>query len=356
MAELGFRSRRILYAAVTEYIATGEPVGSRKLAKRYGLEVSAATIRNELADLEEGGYMMQPHTSAGRIPTDQGFRAFVDALVRVREVDPSDKIAIFGRLSQLTPGVDDIARETGRILSQRTGAAVVVHASRPADQHVAQLRWLPLRAGQLLTVLVTSTGAVENRVISVDHEPGQSELERVHNYLATLMGERTLAELRDAVANDAERERSEWMRRAHHMVDATVSAGSPERDVRIEGQQLLLDQPEFADVDKLRGVLSALGEKEHLLELLDRTLSSGGVQVLIGAETQLGDTQELSLIAATYGQPGAARGTLGVLAPTRTDYQKVVPLVGFAASVLSDVFDPPLVTGKSRKGRHSSGE
>jgi len=337
MPELGFRSRRILYAAVTEYIATGEPVSSRKLAKRYGLDASPATIRNELADLEEGGYVMQPHTSAGRIPTDQGFRAFVDALVGVREVDPDDKRAVFGRLSQLTPGVDDLAREAGRVLSQRTGGASVVHTSRPADQAVVQLRWLPLRRGQLLAVLVTRTGAVENRVISVEHEPSAAELERVHNYLSTCMGGRTLAELRALVAGDAERERSEWTRRAHHMLEATVFAGAAERDVRIEGQDRLLGQPEFSDVERLRGVLSALGEKEHLLELLDRTLASGGVQVLIGAEAQLGDTQDLSLISATYGQAGTAAGTLSVIAPTRTDYQKVVPLVGFAADVLSDL-------------------
>src|SRR3954447_8173298 len=121
MTELTFSTRKILYAAVTEYIATGEPVGSRKLARRYGLDVSPATIRNELADLEEAGYLMQPHTSAGRIPTDQGFRAFVDALVRVREVQPDHRSALFTRLSELRPGVDDVAREAGRILSRLTG-------------------------------------------------------------------------------------------------------------------------------------------------------------------------------------------------------------------------------------------
>jgi heat-inducible transcriptional repressor len=114
MKELGFRSRRILYAAVTEYIATGEPVGSRKLARRYGLDVSPATIRNELADLEEAGYLAQPHTSAGRVPTDQGFRSFVDALVPVREVQPDDRSALFQRLSALTPGLHDLPREAGR--------------------------------------------------------------------------------------------------------------------------------------------------------------------------------------------------------------------------------------------------
>src|SRR3954462_9321912 len=169
MLELGFRSRRILYAAVTEYIATGEPVGSRKLARRYGLDISPATIRNELADLEESGYLAQPHTSAGRIPTDKGFRSFVDALVRVREVQPGDRNLLFDRLSRLTPGIDDLPRETGRLLSHLTGAAAVVHTPPPTDQHVAQLRWMRLRPGQLLAVVVTRSGAIENRVVSVEH-------------------------------------------------------------------------------------------------------------------------------------------------------------------------------------------
>ncbi len=338
MVELGFRSRKILYAAVTEYIATGQPVGSRKLARRYGLDVSPATIRNELADLEEAGYLLQPHTSAGRIPTDRGFRAFVDALVRVREVYPDDKTAILERLSRLRPGVDDVPREAGRILSTLTGGAGVVHVSRPAEQHVAQLRWIPLRPGQLLAVLVTRNGAVENRVVSVKAEPDGATLERVHNYLASLTGERTLGELRALVKHAAERERDELMQRTREMVDATVSAGAAERSVLIEGQNRLLGQPDFADVSKIRGVLGALEEKERLLELLDRTLASGGVQVLIGAEAQLSESQDLSLIAATYGQSGTG-GSLGVIAPTRTDYQKVVPLVSFAASVLTDLLE-----------------
>src|SRR5690349_3367970 len=136
MPELLFRSRRILYAAVTEYITTGEPVGSRKLARRYGLDVSPATIRNELADLEEHGYLMQPHTSAGRVPTDKGFRAFVDALGRVREVQPTDKSALLSKLSQLRPGVDDLPREAGRLLSSMTGSATLVHTPPTSEQHV----------------------------------------------------------------------------------------------------------------------------------------------------------------------------------------------------------------------------
>lgn len=339
MPELLYRSRRILYAAVTEYIATGEPVGSRKLARRYGLDVSPATIRNELADLEEQGYLVQPHTSAGRVPTDKGFRAFVDALVRVREVAPEDRSALIGHLSQLRPGVHDLPREAGRLLSTLTGGASVVHTPPSGERHVAQLRWMPLREGQLLAVLVTRDGSVENRVVSLTRAPDTRELERLHNYLTTLIGERTLADLREVVARAAADERSEFAERARQMVEATALAGSATRDVVIEGQTRLLGQPDFATVEKMRGVLSVLEERERLLELLDRTMAAGGVQVLIGAETQLTESQDLSLITATYGQPGGPTGSLGVIAPTRTDYQKVVPLVGFAADLLTDLLE-----------------
>jgi heat-inducible transcriptional repressor len=337
MSELAFRSRRILYAAVTEYIATGEPVGSRKLARRYGLEISPATVRNELADLEEAGYLAQPHTSAGRVPTDKGFRAFVDALGRAKEVDAADRAALFARMSQLTPGIHDLPREAARLLSVLTGGASVIH--RVAEQYVSQLKWMRLRPGQMLAVVVTSSGAVENRVIQVEREPDPAELERLHNYLDSLIGERTLSDLRDAVARTAETQRSELTMRAQQVVEATMNAQAASRSVLIEGQQLLLGQPDFATVEKMRGVLSALHEHEHLLELLERTVAAGGVQVLIGRETELTDTKDLSLITATYGQPGRGIGTLGVIAPTRTDYQKVVPLVGFTASLLTDLLE-----------------
>ena len=339
MPELGFRARRILYAAVTEYIATGEPVSSRRLGKRYGLDVSAATIRNELSDLEEAGYLAQPHTSAGRVPTDRGFRAFVDALVRVGEVQPDDLAALASHLKALKPGVDDVALEAGRILSSLTGAAAVVQAPRAQDQHVAQLRWLRFKPGQLLAVVVTRTGAVENRVVAVEHEPSDGELERLHNYVESLLGERSLLEVRELVARAAETERSEFVRRAHVVVDATVSAGSDARPVVIEGQTRLLGQPDFADVDKMRGVLGALEEMERLLGLLDRTMAAGGVQVLIGAEAQLSESHALTVIAAPYGSPSAGAGTLGLIAPTRIDYQKVVPLVSCAASLVTDLLD-----------------
>lgn len=338
MQELSFRARKILYALVTEYVATGEPVGSRKLARRYELQLSPATVRNVLADLEDAGYLQQPHTSAGRVPTDQGFRCFVDALVHAREATDADKAAVLARLSQLGPQ-DDLLAETGRLLGTLTGTAAVWNPPRPADARLSQLRFMPLREGELLAVLITQGGEVENRVVRVERDPSSQELERLHNYLASILGERTLIQLRDLVAEQAQRDRDTLSNRAVELVGATVGAASEEPIVEIEGQGRLLGQPDFADVEKMRNVLAALDEKEHLLSLLEGALASSGVQVLIGAEASLGEAEGLSVISAPYGAEGTPRGTLGLIAPTRIDYEKVVPLVGFAASTVGGILD-----------------
>ncbi|MBX3245613.1 MAG: heat-inducible transcription repressor HrcA [Myxococcales bacterium] len=339
MTELPYRARRILYAAITEYIATGEPVGSRTLAKRYGINLSPATIRNVLADLEEAGLVRQPHTSAGRVPTDKGFRLFVDALVQMREVAAEDRAAVLQRLRGLVPG-SDVLKEAGEVLSALTGAAGVVTAPRAEHEQLSQLRFMRLRGDQLLVVLVTRSGAVENRVVTIAGELDDRVLERVNNLLDELLTSQTrsLASVRDALAAemDAERGTIEQLRaEARRMVDAAVGDDRPAKVV-IEGQGRLFDRPEFLDGEKIRSYLRAFDDKERLLGLLEDTLLSGGVRVLIGQEAGLGAVDDVSLVATSYGRSGSA-GTLGVIGPTRMDYAKVVPLVGFTAKVMGDI-------------------
>src|SRR4051812_8080521 len=168
MADLGSRSRRILFAAVTEFIATGDPVGSRTLARKYGLDLSAASIRNVLADLEEAGYLKQPHTSAGRIPTDKALRVFIDTLMEVRAMAPEEQARLGARVSEIYALADDPLREAGRYLSELSGAAAVIAAPRRELRTLSQLRFIPTRPGQLLAVLVFSDGAVENRFIQIE--------------------------------------------------------------------------------------------------------------------------------------------------------------------------------------------
>lgn len=338
---LPFRARKILYAVVTEYIATGEPVGSRKLAKRYGLNLSPATIRNVLADLSDAGLLTQPHTSAGRVPTNAGFRLFVDALVQMREVASDDREAVLDRMRELRPGVDDMVREAGRLLASIAGAAAVVTRPKSDSEVLTQLRFMPLRPGELLAVVITGSGAIQNRVIAAPDGFDIHELERLHNYLDERVSGSTLSEVREKLAQDLDSERDQvgqLRAMARQILEATQVDAAP-AEVVIEGQGFLFDRPEFSDADKIRRYLRTFDERERLLGLLDSTLAAGGVHVLIGSETELEDVVDISLISATYRRGGMRAGTLGIIGPTRMDYQKLVPLVGFTAQAMSDVLD-----------------
>ncbi|MEM6960275.1 MAG: heat-inducible transcriptional repressor HrcA [Myxococcota bacterium] len=337
--ELNYRRRRILYALLSEYIATGEPVGSRKLAKRYGLNLSPATIRNVLADLEELGYLIQPHASAGRVPTGAGFRVFVDALVQFREVSSDDQAAIARRLQGLSPQ-DDVLRETGRLLSALAGAAAVIASPRPDEEILEEIRFLRLRSDQVLAVLVLQGGAVQNRVLRLDEQDcGPSELERINNYLAARVSGASLVSIRQRIASEVAGERNnydELRRQAARIIDDLGDEAGPVQVV-IEGQSELFDRPEFSNVDTIKGYLRAFEDREHLLSLLDRTILAGGVQVVIGAEAQIEAVEDISLIAASYRKSASAVGTLGVIGPARMDYAKLMPLVAFTAQYLTEL-------------------
>jgi heat-inducible transcriptional repressor len=338
--ELPFRARKILYAVITEYIATGEPVGSRRIAKRYGIALSPASIRNVLADLTDAGFLAQPHTSAGRIPTDRGFRVFVDALIQMREVTAQDRDAVLERMRELRPGVDDLVREAGRLLASLAGAAALITRPRTEAEPLSQIRFMPIRAGELLAVIITKAGAIQNRVVhsSID----ASELERLNNYLAEKVPGRTLSEVRAALAADVEEQRGQvrvLLERAKSMVDEVTAGSSAVADMVIEGHTRLFDRPEFSDAENIRRYLRTFDEKQRLLGLLDQTLAAGGVQVLIGAEAELEEVPDVSLISASYKRGGVNAGTVGIIGPTRMDYGKLVPLVGFTAQVMSDLLD-----------------
>jgi heat-inducible transcriptional repressor len=335
------RHRRILFAVVTEYIASGKPVGSRRLAKRYAIQLSPATIRNVLADLEDAELLHQPHTSAGRIPTDGGFRCFVDAMATAGEISAAHRAALVQRLEDLEPGADAV-RETGQLLSRLTGTAAIIAQQPVAEVTLQQLRFIRLSEGRTLAVLVTRSGGVENRVVMTELDIDDHTLERVNNYLRELVQGRTLRAVRDALATRLATEQGQYevlREHAQRMVEATVEGQMEQTQVLIEGQGALFDRPEFGDVEKIRGYLSAFEDKEKLLELLEQTLMAEGVQVFIGSEAALQNLRDISVISSSYRQDGSCIGSFGIVGPTRMDYRKYVPLVGFAANLLSDVLD-----------------
>ena len=336
MSELTYRGRRILFAAVTEYIQNGQPVGSRTLAKRYGINLSPATIRNELSDLEEAGYLHQPHTSAGRVPTTLGFRVFVDALVQMREVPDKDRAVVMQRLQNLEPG-SDVLEEAGELLSAMTGAAAVLRAPRPEEEQLAQLRFMPLRAGQLLAILITRGGEVQNRVLAMPGGFPLDSLERIHNMLDELMvdGKTNLLAIRNRLAEYIESDEgtvTALRQRASEIVSA-AAAGDEPTELVIEGQERLFDRPEFLDAEKIRRYLRAFDDRARLIGLLEETLASGGVRVLIGDETGIDGIEDITLVSSGFKKTGS----LGVIGPTRMDYAKVVPLVEFTARAVGQI-------------------
>ncbi len=339
MPELPQRARKILFAVVTEFISSGGPVGSRTLARKYGLSLSAASIRNVLSDLEEGGYLKQPHTSAGRIPTDQALRLFIDLLMEVRAISPEERGKMGARFTEIYKRGADPMREAGRYLSELSGAAAVIASPSKELRSLAQLRFIPTRPGQLLAVLVFSDGTVENRFVAVEGPISESELNRVHNLLADVVEGRSLGEVRDLFARRLADDRvavDALRRRAFELGSLAIPDVAAREQVVIEGQARLIDLPEYTDVGRLKKLVLALEEREELVGLLDRTLSSGSVTVFVGSEAGELGGGELSLVVAPYEDHGRIAGTVGVLGPTRMDYAKVMPLVDATATAMSE--------------------
>lgn len=339
MTDIPHRSRKILFAVVTEFIATGDPVGSRTLARKYGLDLSAASIRNVLADLEESGYLKQPHTSAGRIPTDRALRLFIDTLMEVRALTPEEQVKLNARFTEIYAVANDPLREAGRFLSELSGAAAIVTAPKKELRTLSQLRFIPTRPGQLLAVLVFSDGSVENRFIQIEAPINDSELTRIHNLLADVIEGRSLGEVRDLFARRLADDRvaiDDLRRRAFELGSLAMIDVARRNEVVIEGQTRLIDLPEYGDVARLKKLMRALEEREELVELLDKTLSAGAVTVFVGSEAGDLGGGELSLVVAPYADHGRVSGTVGVLGPTRMDYAKVMPLVDATAAAMSE--------------------
>jgi heat-inducible transcriptional repressor len=348
-AELPARARRILYASVTEFIATGEPVGSRTLAKKYGLSLSAASIRNVLADLEEAGLLRQPHTSAGRVPTEKAYRFFIDALMQVQPLPDEELRAIELRLQEQVPG-DGLLRATGRLLSELTGTAALVVSPRLETRTLHQLRFIPTRPGELLAVLVFGEGIVENRFLAVDAGISEAEIERVHNLLADVIEGRTLGEIRDFCAKRLADERVQvnaLRRRAFELGQQAVE-GIARSEILIEGQARLLDSPDLSDLERLKELMLAMQDRQLLQTLLDEAMRAERANVLVGNEMGTLGGGGLSVVAAPYTNQGRVAGAIGALGFMRMDYTKVVPLVSATAKAMSAAIERSTDEGRSR--------
>jgi heat-inducible transcriptional repressor len=339
--DIGGRAKKILHAVVSEYLATGEAVGSQTVTRRYGLDVSAATVRNVMGDLEEAGLLKHTHTSAGRIPTERGLRYYVDTLLRVRSLSTGEKDDIRERLSGAPGDVPEVMQRTSRLLRELSHLTVVVQAPRPESDAVQHLEFVRLREGQLLAVLETASGQVQNKLVPVDFPLDPSELERINNFLNELATGLTMDQLRVRLVDEIASERAqhdELVARALRLATAAVPAGTS-AEVLVDGQSNLLSGK--ADLERAKVLLRTLEEKDLLVRLLDRTASAPGICVFIGAEANLADLTDVSVVAAPYGAEGRPLGTIGVIGPARMNYSRVIPLVDFTAEMIGETLTKP---------------
>lgn len=336
------RQREVLRAIVQEYISSGGPVGSSQLARRAEFDVSSATMRNVMSDLEDLGYLEKPHTSAGRIPTDRGYRFYVDSLVRLRDPTPRDRELIRQNLSA-EAGVEEALQEASRVLHFITRHAGIVVAPKPNATIFQRIEFVRLRENRVLAVLVSSSGQVLNKVFTIDFPISVDDLVQSANYLNELLGRSPLDEVRARIQNEMEQERAaydELARKALQLGMAATQMPTAER-LLIEGTGSFLDAPEFADVERARALFRALEEKTKLLDLLDRVQRAKEMQIFIGSESDFSSAGEVSVIASPYGTDNQMLGAVGIIGPTRMNYQRVIPLVNFTAQVLSRVVREP---------------
>ncbi|HVU04081.1 MAG TPA: heat-inducible transcriptional repressor HrcA [Polyangiaceae bacterium] len=337
MSGLSKRERAILSAVVTEFTTTGEPVGSRTLAKKYGFELSAASIRNVLADLEERGFLSQPHSSAGRVPTEAAFRMMVDTLLRLQQLSPEDAAKIAASVGDRPPG-SDLFRSAGRLLSDMTDAAAVLVRSPVPERTLSALRFMPTRPNELLAVMVLADGSVENRFIQVDAAPSGGELERLHHMLEGVVSGHTLSAVRDVVARKAVEDRDEVARLRQvgvSLLDLAIDAADTRPEMIIEGQTRLLARRQFDTAERLRELVHALEERERLVDLLGRIIETDRVQVLLGGEMEQQVGVAVSVVAAPYQADGRPGGAVGVIGPVAMDFSSVIPVVQATADAMS---------------------
>ncbi len=334
---LNARHQGVLRAIVLDYIRTAEPVGSRTISRKYGFSLSPATIRTTMADLEELGYVAQPHTSAGRIPTDRGYRLYVDTLMDRPQLSRVEVQRIEQQVAPSAGEMEELLREAGKLLSALSPYVAVVLAPRLQESHFRRVEFVSLAREQVLIILLADTDLVHHKVVTVDEAMTQAELDRVARYLNDLLQERTLREVRDLLVAQMAEEKAQYDRMLARALrfGARALEAEPEAEVYVAGAAHIADQPEFADIAKMKALFAAFEEKSKLVNILNNCLTSEDFKIFIGSELPVRDIQGLSVIAAPYRKGDRVLGVLGVLGPTRMDYGRALALVETMAKLLS---------------------
>ncbi|MEX1081295.1 MAG: heat-inducible transcriptional repressor HrcA [Halofilum sp. (in: g-proteobacteria)] len=338
--QLPERTRRILHVLVEQYIRGGQPIGSRSLSRVSGLGLSPATVRNIMYDLEEQGYIQSPHTSAGRIPTEQGYRLFVDSLLKMQPVHrmPEDELR---KELALDAGAEpkNLIESVSSFLSGFTRMAGVVTLPQRGQNTLRYIEFLDLGQQRILVILVVNDHEVQNQVIHTDRDYSRSDLEQAANYVNHHFAGRDVSEIRQ----ELHRELQATRRDVNRMMDALVDmagkafaheAESDKSDFVLAGETNLMNFEELSDVEKLKALFETFNRKRDLYDLLSRCAHTDGVQIFIGRESGHQVLDDLSIVTAPYGRDGEVVGVLGVIGPTRMEYERVISVVDVTSKLL----------------------
>ena len=336
LPDLTDRAREIFRLVVEGYLDSGQPVGSKSLAGEGGLNLSPASIRSVLADLERAGLLAAPHTSAGRLPTESGLRLFVDGMMQVAEPTEAERAAIEQRIAGRGP-IEEALEETSAILSDLSGAAGMVMVPR-REPRLAEMNLVAIGQGRALAVLVGEDGGIENRVMELGEVPA-SVLEQAGNYVTSRLAGRTLAEASALIIREIASGRAQLDAAARDLVERGLAVWSEDGAARqvliVRGQAKLLDEAALADLDRVRSLLEDLEDKQSVAELLERARRAEATRIFIGSENRLFSLSGSSVIAAPYrDREGSVVGVLGVIGPTRLNYARIVPMLDFTAQSL----------------------
>ena len=336
--DLDPRETEILRSVLKAHILSGEPVGSRTVSQGLSMDLSPATVRSVMSALEDRGLLRQPHTSAGRVPTNGAYRLYVDRLMKTPRLHCSRAeiidAALFNRQGEIT----DLLEEASRQLSRFSGNVGIVLAPEMNRIVVEKLEFVRVGAGRVVAILVGRSGVVHNRILDLDSGWSQGDMDQMGAYLSEQFSGMTLPEMHREVQRRLREDRAvlnRLKRKSMQLGEKAVEGGEGAGALFVDGASNLLDSPEFADIRKMKALFKALDQKSRLIELLGNVLGGTGVQVTIGMENDLEDLEDCALVASPYQSGGRAVGTLGIVGPTRMEYVQAIALVDHLARILT---------------------
>ena len=338
------RKLKILQAVIADYISTAQPIGSRTIAKKYKLGISSATIRNEMSDLEEMGYLEQPHTSAGRIPSERGYRLYVDRLMQIRNLSRREQEIIVRELGDRIDEIESIIRKTARILSQLTRYTSLVMNSHISGSRLRHIHFVPIDTNSLVAVIVTDTGIVKNTIIKTADPVSPEYLESLTRAANDKFAGITIGELNRCTESEDYKRLVYRYSLLDTLIPLLAESLNTSRggDVYADGMSNIFNFPEYSDVNKAKNLLALIEEKEQLMSILNRMGSGKGVMISIGSELDNNCIKDCSLVTATYRAGENEIGRIGIIGPTRMEYDRVVAGLEFITDYLTGMVERQL--------------